>query len=64
MEVLGKRLAVELNNFFKNIEFGSGTKVSFIGHSMGGIIIRSALTYIRNLDQYLWAYLSDHASSE
>jgi hypothetical protein len=25
---------------------------------MGGIIIRSALTYIRNIDQYLWAYLS------
>jgi hypothetical protein len=25
---------------------------------MGGIIIRSALTYIRNIEQYLWAYLS------
>jgi triacylglycerol esterase/lipase EstA (alpha/beta hydrolase family) len=58
MEALGKRLAVELNNFFKNVEFGPGTRVSFVGHSMGGIIIRSALTYIRNLDQYLWAYLS------
>jgi hypothetical protein len=25
---------------------------------MGGIIIRSALSYIRNIDQYLWSYLS------
>jgi hypothetical protein len=49
---------VELNNFFKNVDFGPGTRLSFAGHSMGGIIIRSALSYIRNIEQYLWAYLS------
>lgn len=25
---------------------------------MGGIIIRSALSYIRNIDQYLYTYMS------
>jgi hypothetical protein len=58
IENLGKRLAVELNNFFKNIEFGPSTRLSFVGHSMGGIIIRSALSYIKNIDPYLYTYMS------
>lgn len=58
IEQLGKRLAVELNNFFKNVDFGAQTRLSFIGHSMGGIIIRSALSYIRNIDPYLFTYMS------
>jgi hypothetical protein len=40
------------------VEFGSGTRISFVGHSMGGIIIRSALSYIKNLDPYLHTYMS------
>lgn len=56
--MLGKRLAVELNNLFKTIEFGPNTRISFVGHSMGGIIIRSALSYIKNLDTYLYSYMS------
>ena len=43
---------------FKTVEFTPQTRISFVGHSMGGIIIRSALSYIRNLSQYLYAYLS------
>lgn len=58
LEVLGKRLAIELNNLFKTIDFGPNTRISFVGHSMGGIIIRSALSYIKNLDSYLYSYMS------
>ena len=58
IENSGKRLAIELNNFFKTVEFGPGTRISFVGHSMGGIIIRSALSYIKNLDMYLYSYMS------
>jgi len=49
IETMGKRLAIEVNNLFKTVEFGPTTRISFVGHSMGGIIIRSALSYIKNL---------------
>ena len=44
IEMMGKRLAIELNNLFKTVEFWSLSRISFVGHSMGGIIIRSALS--------------------
>jgi hypothetical protein len=56
--MLGKRLAVELNHLFKTVEFTLQTRISFVGHSMGGIIIRSALSYIKNLHPYLYSYMS------
>jgi len=47
---MGKKLANEVTTFVNKIaKVEMITKISFIGHSMGGIIIRSALT---NLPQY------------
>ena len=51
-------MAVEVISFFKTVDFKPDTRISFIGHSMGGIVIRSALSYIRNLGQYLYLYMS------
>lgn len=46
LEVMGKRLAVELQSFLNRSERSLNYKLSFIGHSMGGIIIRTALCYL------------------
>ena len=34
------------------------TKISFIGHSMGGVIIRSALPHLKNLSPSMHAFMS------
>lgn len=46
---LGKNLAEEVFDFFEDEEDCGEevTKISFIGHSMGGIIIRSALPHLK-----------------
>ena len=33
-------------------------KLSFVGHSLGGIIIREALKHLQDYKQYMWAYVS------
>lgn len=52
----GKRLAIEVT---KMTDILNGRfKISFIGHSMGGIIIRSALRYLSNIKQHFHAFVS------
>jgi alpha-beta hydrolase superfamily lysophospholipase len=53
---MGARLSMEVKKYtdFLNKPF----KLSFIGHSMGGIIIRSALKYLRSLEDHFHAYIS------
>lgn len=48
IEDLGYNLANELNNFISsNYESIEGlSKISFIGHSLGGVIIRTAIQYL------------------
>jgi len=48
-ETLGQNLAFEVDNFLTHRKYLKDVRISFIGFSMGGIIIREALT---RLDKY------------
>jgi hypothetical protein len=53
---MGKRFAFEV---LKYIELSKKIfRISFIGHSMGGLIIRSALKYLREERNHFYAYIS------
>ena len=41
---MGKRLATEVELFINSYKCGQNYCISFIAHSMGGLIVRSALT--------------------
>ena len=43
---MGKNLANEIKAFIHNRPFLAETRLSFLGFSMGGIIIRAALPYL------------------
>jgi triacylglycerol esterase/lipase EstA (alpha/beta hydrolase family) len=56
---MGKKLANEVRSFIK--EWNEGVifkKISFIGHSIGGLIIRSCLPYLRDFSTRMWLYMS------
>ena len=56
---MGKKLANEVKNYIK--EWNDGLifkKISFIGHSIGGVIIRSALPHLAEFKDKLWMYIS------
>ncbi len=56
---MGKNLASEVKNYIK--EWNDGLifkKISFIGHSIGGVIIRSALPYLKEFKEKLHLYIS------
>jgi predicted esterase len=56
IEQLGKRLADEVIqevNIFTNI-----SKISFVGHSLGGIIIRACLPHLSHIKGKLFTYVS------
>lgn len=46
IETQGKRLALELQRYLNESSPSFNYKLSFVGHSMGGIIIRTALCYL------------------
>ena len=46
IEDLGHRLAVEVKNYL-NSKALKDMEISFIGHSLGGLIIRSSLKYLQ-----------------
>lgn len=47
---MGRRLADELHRFMLSLnELSVIERISFIGHSLGGIIIRAALQYLGDL---------------
>lgn len=50
LETQGKRFALELQRFLNDSAPSFNYKLSFIGHSMGGIIIRTALCYLEKID--------------
>jgi len=57
--VLGEKLAAEINDFIG--EWCSGTapsRISFIGHSLGGLIIRSALAHLTKYKASFYFYIS------
>lgn len=60
IEEMGKNLAEEIFDFFDDEEDvgESVTKISFIGHSMGGIIIRCALPHLGQYKKMMHGYCS------
>lgn len=53
---LGKALAREVETFVS--KFSNYSKISFVGHSLGGIIIRAALPFLKKLRPYMCSYVS------
>jgi hypothetical protein len=56
---MGKKLANEVKVFIK--EWSEGMifkKISFIGHSIGGLIIRSCLPHLKEYSKRFWMYMS------
>lgn len=58
IEVLGRRFALELQKFINNSSPSYNYKLSFIGHSMGGLIVRTALCYLENISRNLHSFIS------
>ncbi len=56
---MGKKLATEVKTYIK--EWNNGLifkKISFIGHSIGGVIIRAALPNLEEFKDKFWFYIS------
>lgn len=53
---MGEDLAKEIENFVADRKIFN--KISFIGHSLGGLIIRSALPHLKNLKRYFFSFVS------
>ena len=56
---MGKKLASEVKSYIK--EWNNGlifSKISFIGHSIGGVIIRAALPNLEEFKDKFWFYIS------
>ena len=56
---MGKKLATEVKSYIK--EWNNGLifkKISFIGHSIGGVIIRAALPNLEEFKDKFWFYIS------
>ena len=61
---MGERLAREVERFIRDwCPRGSIDKISFVGHSLGGIIIRAALPYLQDLSpkfHFLMTFSTPH----
>jgi triacylglycerol esterase/lipase EstA (alpha/beta hydrolase family) len=56
---MGKRLADEVNQFIVSFcPLSCLSKISFIGHSMGGLIIRAALPHLQDYSDKFFTYIS------
>ncbi|CAG9326046.1 unnamed protein product [Blepharisma stoltei] len=55
---IGAKLASELIDFFENSYFTDEIKISFVGHSLGGIFIRAALPYLGSYQAKFHSYIS------
>ena len=52
---MGKKLANEVKNFLKDWNEGSVfNRISFIGHSIGGLIIRASLPFLAEYSGKMW----------
>jgi hypothetical protein len=56
--VLGKKLAEELANYLKDNCIVNLGRVSFIGHSLGGLVIRAALPYLEDFSNKMHLFLT------
>lgn len=56
---MGERLAEEVKNYISTFcPLACLTKISFIGHSLGGLIIRAALPYLEEFKEKFYTYMS------
>jgi len=64
IERMGKNLAKEMRQYIKEWCYAKDKvtmylhRLSFIGHSLGGIIIRAALPYLEDYKELMYGYLS------
>lgn len=59
IQEMGQRLAHEVQSFISSLpEHIKVTRLSFIGHSLGGIIIRAALPYLQEFNKIMFSYFS------
>jgi predicted alpha/beta superfamily hydrolase len=59
VESLGIRLSNEVISYIReNCPGNTVTKMSFIGHSLGGLIIRTALIYLADYSHLFDQYMS------
>jgi len=60
LETMGENLATEVNEFIQNnVRPTSGlSRLSFIGHSIGGLIVRAALPFLQNHAHALHALIT------
>ena len=56
---MGHRLAQEVHNFIRESCPGKNLgRLTFVGHSLGGLIIRAALPYLEKFKEKMHGYLS------
>ena len=53
---MGVNLAKEVKGFLK--ECGQVNRISFIGHSLGGLIIRACLPELDKFAKKMWAFVT------
>ncbi len=58
IEVLGNRFAKEVEEFIIKTQIDEEVRISFIGHSLGGLIIRAALPQLQNYSSCFYSYIS------
>ncbi|KAL4450271.1 hypothetical protein ABPG74_008977 [Tetrahymena malaccensis] len=58
LDFLGKNLALEIRSYIGKRYIQCLTKMTFIGHSMGGVIARAALPYLKDYSSIMYSYIS------
>lgn len=58
IDIMGKKLAQEVSDFIRVYIPGNITRLSFVGHSMGGLIIRAALPHLQEYEEQMGCFLS------
>lgn len=59
IDEMGKKLAEEVTNFiFDNCPGNTLGRISFIGHSLGGVIIRSSLRFLDEFKDKMHTFMS------
>ena len=59
IEDQGMKLANEIQNYIENyFELDEIKRISFIGHSLGGVIIRAAMQFLEELKDKFYTYMS------
>lgn len=55
---MGRNLATEVKQYIAEWLSGANIRLSFIGHSLGGIIIRAALPFLTDFQDSMYSYVS------